>query len=306
MRDLSFEQRLRERIRGFDMPALLVLLKHKKYALELIEYRSHRTLVHQSHLVHDIQFSDESPSRVIITVNIGLLSVQSPLPTFLHQTMNQLDPLESERMERFLGYFDHELLRARFAGLYPERSASLLPGWEEAAQNRLSLLSLTSPSTLHWLFAQVFPEAEVSVRREVRTQAVPAHGSQLGVTALGDSTALGGFASVPTGGMEVTVFFNESHCGIGTPWAMEAPLRLSHRLLPVFSQSSAPLTAWMVLRDPSGPARLQPDNYLGYVPLAGTENLHQRLLLFRGNLAHPTPDTSSGQIPSVSTEQRVA
>jgi hypothetical protein len=286
MSGLQLEQHLRERIRHFDMPALLALLAHEGYGEDEIEYRSHRTLVHQGHLVHDIQFLQVPHRRVILTVNLGLLGVQSPLPAFLLQTMEQLDPLETERMERFLGYFDHELLRARFAGLYPEQNAALLPGWENAAQSRLSLLSLTSPSTLHWLFAQAYPEAEVSVRREVHVQSLATRGAQLSATALGDSTALSGFASVPTGGLEVTLFFNESQCGTGIPWALEAPHRLSRRVLPLLLQTSLPLTVRMVLREQSAPAHLQQDTYLGYAPLMDAENLYQQFLLFRGKTSH--------------------
>lgn len=282
MKGRQLEQHIRERIRHFDMPALLALLAQEGYGESDIEYRSHRTLVHQSHLVHDIQFLHEPRRRVILTVNLGLLGVQSPLPAFLLHTMEELDPLETERMERFLGYFDHELLRARFAGLYPEQNSALLPGWENAAQSRLSLLNLTSPSTLHWLFSQAFPEAEVSVRREVRVQPVPTRGAQMSASALGDSTALGGFASVPTGGLEVALFFNENQCGTGIPWALEAPHRLSQRVLPLLVQTSLPLTVRMVLRDPSAPAHLQKDSYLGYAPLADAESLRQQFLLFHG------------------------
>ncbi len=286
MNATPLEQHIRERIRHFDMPALLALLAQEGYAESEIEYRSHRTLVHQGHLVHGIQFLQEPRRRVILTVNLGLLGVQSPLPAFLLQTMEQMDPLETERMERFLGYFDHELLRARFAGLYPERNPELLPGWEGAARSRLSLLNLTSPSTLHWLFAQTYPEAEVLVRREVHSQSVATQGSQLSATTLGDSTALGGFASVPTGGLEVALFFNENQCGTGTPWAMEAPHRLSQRVLPLLAQTALPLTVRMVLRDQSGPACLQKDSYLGYAPLMEAGNHPRQILLFRGKTSH--------------------
>jgi len=286
MKGLQLEQHIRERIRDFDMPALLGLLAQQGYGESDIEYRSHRTLVHQSHLVHDIQFIHVPRRRVVITVNIGLLSAKSPLPAFLLQTMEQMDPLESERMERFLGYFDHELLRARFAGLYPERSDSLLPGWEEAAPCRLNLLRLTSPSTLHWLFSQLFPEAEVAVKREARSRPVAAQIPQLSASVLGGPTALGGFASVPTGGLEVSLFLNESRCAKGAPWMTEASHRLSQQVLPLLGKLALPLTVWLVLRDQSGPARLQQDSYLSYAPLVSAEEPHQHILLFRGEATH--------------------
>lgn len=284
----QFEQRIRERIACFDISALLALLTLEGYGENEIEYRSHRTLVRQGHLVHDIQFTQVPRRRVILTVNIGLLSVQSPLPAFLLHTMEDLDPLHADRMERFLGYFDHELLRNRFAGLYPERSSALLPGWENTAQSRLALLNPTSPSTIHWLFTRAYPEAEVSVRREVRAQPVATRGAQVSATAIGDSAAMGGFASVPTGGLEVAIFFNQRHCDRGIPWTTEAPHRLSHRVLPLLGHDSVPLTVWMVQRDLNGPARLQKDSPLGYAPLVVVADGPQQFLLFRGKPA-PLP-----------------
>src|SRR6218665_3549732 len=110
------ERRIRERVRSFDIPALLAVLEASGYGDAEIEYRGQRTTVHQSHLVHDIEFIHEPDKRVVITVNMGLLSAQSPLPSFLMQTMDQLD---HDRLERFICYFDHPLPRDCFAGRYP-------------------------------------------------------------------------------------------------------------------------------------------------------------------------------------------
>ena len=152
--------------------------------------------MHQSHLVHDIQFIHQPRKRIIITVNVGLLSAQSPLPSFMMQTMDQLD---HDRLERFIGFFDHQLLRECFAGLYPEREGALLPGWPEAAKDRLRLMRPTCQSTLHWLFRKVFPETELSVRRDVRQQRVPAPAMRLGASALGEGGSMGGSLPSPPG-----------------------------------------------------------------------------------------------------------
>jgi hypothetical protein len=274
------EQRLRERIRGFDVPALLEVLAASGYGDAEIEYRSHRTTVHQSHLVHDIQFIHQPRKRVIITVNMGLLSAQSPLPSFLMRTMDQLD---HDRLERFIGFFDHQLLQECFAGLYPERDGSLLPGWAEAGKDRLRLLRPTCPSTLHWLFSKAFPEAELSVRREVRRQRVPARGMRLGTSALGEGDSMGGFASIPTGGMEVKIFCNEPLSSSGAPWAVEAQRRFEADLVPLLSESVLMLTVLLVLRDQEGFLRIERDSHLGYDPLHGAPVQTQQVLLFSGD-----------------------
>jgi hypothetical protein len=280
------EQRIRERIRSFDLPALLELLARMGYGEADIEYRSHRTNVHQGHLVHDIQFLPPPRKRVVLTVNVGLLSVQSLLPSFLLQALERQD---NERMERFLGYFDHLLLRARVAGLHPERDESLMPGWEGTALHRLRLLRPTSPSTLHWLFSRLYPEAEISVRREVRRQQVSATQLRLGATALGDSASMGGFAYVPTGGVEVAIHCDEPWCGTGTPWAVEAPRRLHTRLLPVLSEQTLLLTVLLVLRDHESHARIEDDSFLAYDPLVFGEDDAQRIVLFSGDTARYKP-----------------
>ena len=278
------EQRIRERIRGFDIPALLAVLSASGYGDAQVEYRGHRTTLHQSHLVHDIQFIHQPHKRVIITVNMGLLSAQSPLPSFLMQTMDQLD---HDRLERFIGFFDHRLLHECFQGLYPERDEALLPGWADTVRDRLRMLRPTSSSTLHWLFAKTFPEVELSVRREVRQQRVSAREMRLGATALGEGDAMGGFASIPTGGMEVKLYCDGPIAGNGVAWAVEARRRFETKLLPLLSESVFMLTVFLVLRDQEGALRLERDSYLGYEPLQDASSYTQQVLLFSGDTSSP-------------------
>ncbi|MFP2908788.1 hypothetical protein ACLESD_27810 [Pyxidicoccus sp. 3LFB2] len=126
MVDLPIEERITQRIQSFDLPALMDLLAKEGYGEGHIELRSHRGTVHVSNLVHAIEFLT-GPRRAIVTLNLGLLSVQTPLPSFFLKLMEEL---KHEALESFLGYFDHLLLSARVAGLFPERDTSLLPGWE--------------------------------------------------------------------------------------------------------------------------------------------------------------------------------
>jgi hypothetical protein len=289
----ALEQRIRERIRSFDVPALLEVLATSGYGDAEIEYRGHRTTVHQSHLVHDIEFIHQPRKRVIITVNMGLLSAHSPLPSSMMRTMDQLD---HDRLERFIGFFDHLLLQECFAGLYPERSAALLPGWPESAKDRLRLLRPTCASTLHWLFHKVFPEAELSVRREVRQQHVPSRGLRLGDSALGEGDAMGGFATIPTGGMEVKIYCNEPIASSGVPWAVEALRRFETDLLPLLSETVLMLTVILVLRDQEGFLRIERDSHLGFEPLEGPPVHIRQVLLFSGDTSRPRPlETGVGE-----------
>ncbi|MCP3101828.1 hypothetical protein LZ198_23405 [Myxococcus sp. K15C18031901] len=280
----SIEERIAERIGAFDMPALVELLAQEGYGPDDLELRSHRGTVHAPRLIHSIEFARQ-PRRAIITVNLGLLSVQSPLPSFFLKAMERL---EHDSLETFLGYFDHLLLRARFAGLFPERDASLLPGWEQSAAHRLRLLRPSCPSTLHWLFSLAFPEADVRVRRSTRRQRIDTRGIRLGGAALGDGTAMGGFATVPTGGMEAWLYIDESFSGTGTPWAIEARRRLRSRVLPHLTDTPVFLTVMLVLRDQHGHARIEDSSHLGYEPIiGGPEDVARQVVLFSGDTSPP-------------------
>ncbi|MDY7233066.1 hypothetical protein [Hyalangium rubrum] len=284
------QRHVAERIQDFDIPALLSLLSRMGYGSDQIEFRSHRTTVHQPHLLQEIQFipadfdtrlGKELPARVEVTVNLGLLGIQTPLPSFFFREMDQIDP---EKMERFIGYFDHVLLSARFRGLFPERDESLLPGWtgKDSTLHRLQLLRLASPSSLHWLCSKVFPEAEVAVQRETSRQRIDARGLRLGSGALGDGAAVGGFASVPMGGVIVWIYLDGSSTGDGKPWAEEARLRLHERILPYLVDALAPVTVILVLRDQQGFAQLEDTSYLGYDPIRGGPEHARQIILFSG------------------------
>lgn len=262
----SLEERISERIQDFDIPALLELLARLGYGEKEIEFRSHRSAAHQGQLLHSIEFIQKPHRRVIITANLGLLTVQTPLPSFFFQ---QMDHLDQDLMEDFIGFFDDVLLRERFRGLFPERDASLLPRWEEqeSLEDRLTLLRLACPSSLHWLFAKVFPEAEVLVRREPRRQRIDAPNLLLGYTVLGEGPPMGGFSNVPMGGLEAWVYLDEAVTGCGAPWATEAQLRLNQDILPRLAEVNLPLTVYLVLRELHGYARLHHQSYVGFDPI---------------------------------------
>ncbi|NVJ23149.1 MULTISPECIES: hypothetical protein [Myxococcus] len=281
----SIEARIAERAHEFDIPALLELLSKEGYGPDDLELRSHRGTVHAPQLVHSVEFARD-PRRAIITVNLGLLSVQSPLPSFFLKAMESLD---HDTMESFLGYFDHLLLRARFAGLFPERDGSLLPGWEGSAAHRLRLLRPACPSTLHWLFSHAYPEAEVRVRRATRRQRIDTRGIQLGGAALGDGTSMGGFATVPTGGLEAWLHMSESFSGTGTAWAIEARRRLRSRVLPHLIDTPVFLTVVLVIRDQHGHARVEDSSHLGYEPIIGGPEQSRQVVLFSGDTTPTSP-----------------
>jgi hypothetical protein len=111
---------------------------------------------------------------------------------------------------------------------------------------------------------------------------------RLGASALGEGDSMGGFASIPTGGMEVRIFCDEPLSSSGTPWAVEAQRRFETDVLPLLSETVLMLTVIVVLRDQEGFLRLERESHLGYDPLEGAPVQTQQVILFSG-------DTKGGQ-----------
>lgn len=287
----SLEELITQRIHSFDLPALLDVLGTCGYSEADIEYRSHRTLLHHGHLVHAIAFEHTPRRRAVITVNLGLLSTQSPLPSFFFKAMDQS---AHDMFEGFLGYFDHHLLRARFAAYAPERDEALTGG-KEVAEDRLQLLRPQCPSSLHWLCSRIFPEAELKVRRTTQRASFPSPGLRLGATALGKSSAVGGFATIPQSGMEISLYMSDPMAGDGTPWALEAHRRLERQLLPRLGGAAIFLTVTLTLRGQSSHASLRTDSHLAYDPLVGGPERDHTVVLFSGNISQTSLPRTSRQ-----------
>jgi hypothetical protein len=224
----------------------------------------------------------------VITVNLGLLSPQSPLPSFFFKAMDQT---AHDKLEDFLGYFDHHLLRARLEGHSPERDETLV-GDKDVAEDRLQLLRPKCPSSLHWLCTRIFPEAEVKVRRTTQWRSFPSAGLRLGSATLGVGAAVGGFATIPQSGMEISLYLDDPLAGDGTPWALEARRRLDGQLLPRLSVGALFLTVTLILRGTLSHASLKSGSHLAYDPLIGGPEHDHVVVLFSGQVSqasHVTP-----------------
>lgn len=258
------QARIADSARRYDLAALVAALRGLGYGDEAIELRSNQTTRHQASVVEQVEFHDQPRPRAIITVNLSLLSPQSPLPTYFQRI---LDQQADSSLAAFLNFFSHRLLRADIIGMFPERNPDLFTDFGRTKRQLLSLLGLRSPSTAHWLFEAVFPELEVAVRRTLLSRPVRTHGMVLGEWAIGDGTVCGGLATAPVSALGVTLFCDEVTDPSGEAWARSADRRLHEQLFPHLGSQGLFMEVALVFRDQSTFMVLAPKQYLGYEPL---------------------------------------
>jgi hypothetical protein len=263
---VPLEAKVRARAHEFSLPALLDVLHLLGYRSEDIEFRSHLSQSRASSLVESVEFLNgaDGGRRVKIAMNLGLLSIQSPLPSYFLQIAERL---EGEALVDFIGFFDHHLLKRRIMGLYPERDRTVFADWGQAQADLLQMTGLGAPSTLYWLFQRVFPELGVRVERSTAQKPLKADGAILGRAVLGEGCAFGGETSVPVGGIDIILYSEETRSPTGVPWPTEASRRLREQILTVLSKCDLYLTIILLMMEQENWLQMLDDRFLGHEPL---------------------------------------
>lgn len=275
------EQKICERIRDFDVVALLQLLAHIGYRREEILFRSHYSNVSPASLLEDIEFRTSPSRQVIITFNAGLLSAVTPLPSYF---MKMLDAglMDEKAFVDFLGFFDHNLLGGYWHTVYPEFDQSLYPDWEMTKRAYLRLTNLCSANSVHHLFHLVFPELGICVEKKSHTRHLKSEGIHLGETELGGRHIMGGQARLRHEGCTVTMYCDEEYSEQRIPWADKIYKRLHTVLFPVLREAEVDLKVILVIRSQKGWIQLQPNSYLGMEKIRGGEENNRIVVIFDG------------------------
>jgi hypothetical protein len=217
-------------------------------------------------------------SQVTVTVNLGLLSCRSPLPSYFQHLLR--DAWIGEPLLELLQILDRSLLRARLTCDRPER---LVARWDELASDLVRLHGLDSLVGLSWLFRHVFSDLPVTVTRTPEQLRVPYSSARLGSSKLG-SACFGAVARIDVHDFQVTLRCEESLLRPGVPWLHEVERRLRTIVFPTLEPVCMNLTIVLELADNGAVAALsdgpgpRPDSYLGVSPLGGRRVVYRGLL----------------------------
>lgn len=282
----ELEEKISQRIHEFDIISLIRLLVSVGYSREEITFRSHNSICSQSGLIYSIEFRREPVREAIITMNMGLLGAQSPLPSYFRMKMENAD-ISRRSFTDFIGYFDHHLIRDYICNIYPEINKLFFPNWELTKRRYLHILNLKALHTLHWLFQTVFPEIGVKVENAVLSSEVQTQPVRLGETILGNDAVFGNKTSVALNGRLVTFYSDEEMTDTQIPWPKEIKNRLESLIFPVLKPLGIDLEIFLVLKSQKRWVRLHGETYLGYDRIRGEKDAYRRIHIFRGHIGEP-------------------
>ncbi len=278
------EQEIARRATEFEPVALLALLAHAGYRPEEVILQSQHGHASATALVQSVEFTTTPMRHVVVTLNMGLLGAQSPLPSYFAQLLAS-DEVDEAAFLDFIHFFDHLLLDGHVRAAAPERDPSVYRSFDETKRSYLGLIGLASTSTLHWLFQLAFPELGLRVDRSTLTRVVPLEGVRLNASQLGGAGVLGGKARLPVPGFAVTLFCDEEHSDFGEPWVEQVRRRLDAEVFPVIAPAALDVRVSVVIRSEKVWARLSPTSYLGFDRLRGGKRRDREVVVWSGQVS---------------------
>jgi hypothetical protein len=278
------EKKISANIHKFDLFCLIELLIDIGYPLEKILFKSHDSITSQPGLIHAITFQNTADRQVIITLNLGLLGVQSALPSYFQKKIHK-SSVDYIRFVDFIGYFDNFLIKSYLFAIYPEINRVLFTDWESTKRRYLQMLDLKLCSTLHWLFQLVFPELGVKVEKAQLRQGMQIESIQLGKTVIGDDAVFGKKTTAPVYGRKATLISESDLTDPGEPWLGVIRQRLAEQIFPILGTVGIDMEIFLVIRAQKGWAKLLTNSYLGYDKIRGGQEKYRRILIFKGRIS---------------------
>jgi hypothetical protein len=280
----ALENRIVENVWRFDPVSLLQLLLHLGYSLEDMLFCSHVSRCSQSRLIQAIEFQNSFGKKVIISLNLGLLSGQSLLPAYFFKQVDD-NIIDEQRFAEFFGYFDDRLLRRWLLAIYPELDDTLQPNWESRKATALHTLKLDSLVSLHWLTQLVFPELQVRVEKAGLERSIDLGGPILGKTKLGYQAVLGKIKKCPVAGKRITLISDTENFTQDRSWPEEIERRLEKLLFPQLQELDLDVEIWLTIRTQGTALNLKENSYLGYENLFGEQLQPRNIRIFSGYLS---------------------
>lgn len=279
----AIEAEINAKRHKFDFWSLLRLLKLIGYETRQIRFRSYNTLVSQAGLIRRIRFRKAPKKTVEITLNMGLLSPQSPLPSYF-QKMIDTGMMDLDAFFQFINFFDHPLISQFLQAVHPVSDPSLIKDWERTKLDYIKILDLKSPTTLYWFVSLFFPELELRVDKTESSREIFTNPFVLGSAILGDTATFGAKTNIIVQGVKITFFSEEERNNRGAPWPKEIRNRLEKYIFPTLSAVGMDIQIVLVIKYQRAWAKLERGSYLGYDKIRGGTNQLRTIKIFFGHL----------------------
>ncbi len=251
-----------ERIKEFDILALLSVLESQGLTFENLVFDGNHTNASSPHLCEKLEGD-------VLTLNLGLLMAGSPLPNYFRQTMEK-EVIDEEKFIPFLQFFNHHLIKNFLELSWIEKY--LLKSWKTIQRSHLGLLGLNSVSSLYWLLSLTFPDLKLQVEKAPRTVKFACEAFRLSEHSLGNQNTLGGVLKqkIPTFQIHLTAESEQTDAGVF--WPTEIRQRFRETIFPLLKKTRIYLHLYLTIHQYKHAIRLSSQTHLGFSSLGDSDS----------------------------------
>lgn len=224
--------RINQQIGEFDLISLLRVLKHKGYQEKHIRFDSYTSQTSQERIIRSVSIDDQ---QVLIVVDLGLLGIQTPLPSTMIREMN-IEIGQGTPNDKLLDMLDHHLILNYISYIYPEINTELFTEWKYTQRQLLLMQNIHSTATLYWLFQLIFPEFAIQSSQKEIEQAINALPVTLNQSTLGDHSRFGGVMVNETSCLHFELTLEKEHYRHHVLWVDEVEKRLQTFIYPLLDK----------------------------------------------------------------------
>lgn len=275
----ALQHKITQNVKRFDLCSLVRLLHEMGYQSQDIYYESHVDSSSRSSLCEKIVFSEKIP-KVLIKLNLGLLSGNSPLPDFFRKKMDS-DAIDPILFTKYIQFFDHHLIKNLLQMSMPDLNNVFFPSWKTTENHYLKLLDLNSTSTLWHLLRITFPELMIKVLKAPMKFRQNSSSIMLGSTRLGVESFLGKKIIQTNPSFQCLLISEEMNTDQQIPWPLEIKARLKNKIMAVLQRTHIHIRIVFILKNHTERVILNKTTKLGYC-LMGNNSKPLKILLFSG------------------------
>jgi hypothetical protein len=273
------KKRIKQCIGMFDIKALFDLLAYLGVDSKNIIFEGHYGNESQPRFIKSIDFIDKD-NKVIITLYFGMSGAMSTLPSYIFK-MAEEGYISETHFHDLLRLFDRIIIRDWLKAVYPEAlNMNYIFNHDRTFWLR-SVHSLSSLSSLNWLFQLTLPELQLRTKRHEFVNANQAVAAKLGSATLGVEMVLGNSFNVINNGYHVT-YISDDEYYYDEPWHFIVQERLAKLVFPLLANFDLMLEIWLVIRKSSKWVSLEHKNYLGYNRLKDDHSENKSILIYSG------------------------
>ena len=268
---------------SFDLLALLRALEHLDFGPSDLFFKNDPEDAPTRSLISRVEFREMPTRHVILTLNMGLLGPNSPLPSYFLRLLEEVPDRESYL--QFMGFFNHLCIKNLLSSIHPDYFGRFYENWSEVRRSYLGICGLSSLDRVYWLFTQLIPELPLTITRAQFQQSGDYQAARTGITRLDGTGIMGRAYQAEAEGFLIKLYAEYEHDSRGRSWPRLIETRFRENIQPLLASHGVEVALSLSIAEHTSWAKLTHSGFLGYDRLRQPQAGAHEVVIYDGRIS---------------------